>query len=957
MSEFVAVSPLPDGRSWLDEETRRHAMRMLRERQLGLMASLEKLLARQAEVLGGELGLQPWMVERITAMQQDVLEVLADRYDALDDSVRESEIPFVELCGGGQIAYANASFGALVGNEADAPFADLFGARSADVRAALAAGVNRSLRVDIGSAGARRQVRLEIGPLRDERGAPGNFALLLDQSAERSRLNALQDGVIRTDLAGRIQFANERATEIFGFSEAELAQLTLAEILGDGATGRMSEWLAQASGFFDLVPLRTRDLPALPARVSGAPYMEAADRCSGLLLLFVPLAEDLARQEIRTALIERDDPQAVIREAIRAVAQVIPFEMATFGIYDDREQYWRALCVEPAPQDWEWSTRWFRVQRPVLDWLAQGQTWTNDVRKFMKEKNNDEADNPVTKAIIERKLTRMLVLPIREVGGRFRGTLTLLAKTHEYSDADLRKLQNLGIEEVLQAADFAQVRARAAAERKLNADLNDAPSPRILAERLAKGTAACFGWQYVGVFRVDRATSEFVLLAQHADNADLRVREDYRQKFKDGMLGQCLVRNSILVVPDVDDPDANYGFMRTSRSQRSAITVPLYVNGRIELIIDIESTERNAFSGPEREAARGLAANCERVLAARSEKATSRTLMNKVEQAGVIVDAAGTITTMNGSAETIFGQALGAELARFAASDDDVAKLKQTDIQRRIRIDLSVAAGTDLPAVPLATVADCNPLFDDYNHTLWLFTPVTELQRERDWAYLEETVTAVARQTRAPLLIADGLLRGARALLPSLNEKCAELLDHASNQLLKADLTFERLADRLAVQQAPVGAPTPFDPVGVLFGEIESLPDDDRAVIDAVVETTSDVTYVSTGWPERLAFAFRSALGSVLLWRAQPADRVTVTVSEPRPGWLSVNIDLPGGPEAPLAAEAANLIEQSRARAWQMASVAADAIGAALAQHSGSFEQQGRAFIIEIPAKRLETAP
>jgi hypothetical protein len=58
--------------------------------------------------------------------------------------------------------------------------------------------------------------------------------------------------------------------------------------------------------------------------------------------------------------------------------------------------------------------------------------------------------------------------------------------------------------------------------------------------------------------------------------------------------------------------------------------------------------------------------------------------------------------------------------------------------------------------------------------------------------------------------MADGLLRGAASLLrkPELMNNCAQLLDQAANHLLKADLTFERLSDRFAVQQMPQDAPT-----------------------------------------------------------------------------------------------------------------------------------------------------
>jgi len=132
-----------------------------------------------------------------------VLNVLSDRYDALDDALHDSDIPFVELGSEGRIVYANAAFDELVPDGHGTPFADLFRTRAADVCAALRADGNTSLRLDIQTAAATRQVRVEIGPLRDEGGERGNYVLLLDQSAEQSRLNALQDACSGpTSLAG-----------------------------------------------------------------------------------------------------------------------------------------------------------------------------------------------------------------------------------------------------------------------------------------------------------------------------------------------------------------------------------------------------------------------------------------------------------------------------------------------------------------------------------------------------------------------------------------------------------------------------------------------------------------------------------------------------------------------------------------------------------------------------------
>ncbi|MBR0700757.1 PAS domain-containing protein [Bradyrhizobium diazoefficiens] len=940
-----------------EEVIRRHVIGALRNRQTSLTTALQPLVNEQARMLVSEFGFDAHTVGKILQSQNTVLNVLSERYDALDEAAHYSEIPFVELANDGRIVYSNAAFDKLIPGKRGAPFSGLFGSRAADVYMALRANHNTSLRADIQTGETVRQVRVEIGPLRDEDGKPGNYALLLDQSAEQSRLDALQDGVLRTDLTGKIRFANERAAQVLGFSESELKEMSLSHVFGpddDGTTNLFAEWFTKQTGFSSFVRLRPKDGRSVLARVSGTPYMEAPNSSAGLLVLFAPLAEDRARHELKTILAGHDDPQEIIEATLQAIGKVIPFEMCTFGVYNDLNDYWRAVTVSPRPS-WEWSTRWFKVPSGVIEWLEQGKTWDNDLAGFVESRNPEEKDNPVSKAIIDDKFESMLVLPIRKAGGRFGSSLALLSRKHKYTAADLRTLQNLGVEEILQAANAAMEHAQAHALRKLKDDLNKAPSARAIAELLATGTTKCLGWEYVGVFRVDRLRSRFVLVSEHVKNdRNLLVKAadrkaEYTQELSSGMLGSCLTARDILVVPDISDTERNYGFIQTAPDQRSAMTVPLFVNGKIELILDMESSELNAFRGPDRDAASGLAADCEQIFAARWHEAIEYALMNRIEQAAVIVDAVGTICHMNGAAANIFGQARDKKLSSFGARDEDSVQLAETGIQHRLRVHLAIG---DAPRTELTVLANREPLNDDYGHQLWLFTSLADQSRESDWGYLEETVTAVARETRAPLLMADGLLRSAASLLgkPDLMRNCSGLLEQAANHLLRADLTFERLAERLVVQQTPQEAPEQFDVLELLYQEVEGLPVEDREAIHLVDEIAIRRTLLVRGWTKRLSFAFRSALSSLLSLRITPNDKLTVTISERQPHRLSVSMRLPATIADTVAPSAVDPIEQSQHRARQMASIAVEAIRKTVEQHDGTLaELDGTGFEFELP--------
>lgn len=958
----AALEPLGPGVP-LPELRGRVAAALRARQQSGLISAVAPLLDQQAWLLTQELRLDRTQADQVLRTQHAILEVLAARYDALDEAIVCSEIPFAEIDGNGRIVYANGAFRELVPHPDGRDFIALFGARAPHVEEALRAGGNASLRVDVTTGNSARPVRLEVGALRDEDGKMGSYALLLDKTAEQSRLNALQDGVLQTDLEGRIRFSNERAAQNLGYDVTELKGMALGALLLpeiEGEPDPVPGWLGSETGVSDVVRLLLKDGRIVPARVTATPYIEGSNRTAGLLMIFARLDEDLARQELKRILLEEVDPQRIIEAALTTTGTVIPFDMASFGIYDDRCLFWRALSIVPKP-DFEWSTRWFPINARTKEWLEKGRTWDNSLESWVQQYQPDGDNDPVTQAVLDQNFTSMLVLPIREVGG-FRSAVSLLSKSHSYGAMDLRTLQNLGLEEVLQAADAAVERARARAQREMKDELNQAQTARLLAERLAKGAVRTFGWAYVGVFRVDRENRKFALMAQEAAAPSLLVHPNgdarYTQDIETGMLGECLRRKSVLVVNDVDRDEETYGFIRTAPGQRSAMTVPLFLNGRIEMILDLESTERNSFVGPDKEAVRGLAADCEQIFAARWQEVIERALMNQIEQAAVIVDAGGTISEMNGAAERLLGKAHKQALESFGAREADKIVLKRSgsELQPRTDVLLSVSAGTGLPPAEVAARAERTPLLDDYGYKLWLFTSLADQSRASDWEYLDETVTAVAQQTRAPLMVADGLLQEAISLLqqPEQIDEAVQLLSQAANALLKADLTFERLSERLTIRQPPSDAPVLFDLRALLGREVDTLSRSygaslgNQRVIDVSDEITSELDLQIMGWPTRVAFALRSALESLLLQRVRPNDPVTVTLVLGEPGQVVVRMS--AAPSAVMAVEAGAPIQAGRARARHLTRTASDAIEAVVRQHGGTLtSNDGMVYEIILP--------
>jgi hypothetical protein len=143
-----------------------------------------------------------------------------------------------------------------------------------------------------------------------------------------------------------------------------------------------------------------------------------------------------------------------------------------------------------------------------------------------------------------------------------------------------------------------------------------------------------------------------------------------------------------------------------------------------------------------------------------------------------------------------------------------------------------------------------------------------------------------------------------------------------------------------------------------LYYEIDHLPEEDQKAIHIVDNVKPPGHALVSGWRDRLGFAFRSTLSSLLLLRVTSTDKLMVEVAESSPYRLSILMQLPSIATEDFDLRVVDPIQRSQIRARQMASVAFEAIEKAVAQHGGTLiEHDGKGFEICLPLCSEETAP
>ncbi len=359
------------------------------------------------------------------------------------------------------------------------------------------------------------------------------------------------------------------------------------------------------------------------------------------------------------------------------------------------------------------------------------------------------------------------------------------------------------------------------------------------------------------------------------------------------------------------------------------MAMPIRVGEQIQWIVEVESRERNAFVGPDLDDFERLMEEWQEALTERWHGHLKRALLAAADQALLVVDRTGAIRQSNPRAEDLF-QLAEHDLTQCNVSNFGIAA---TPAELQSASSLSpelktLRIGSDLAVSVLMTN---RPLYDDYDHRLLLFTDVRNAEWERNWRYLDATVSEVARHVRVPLMIAQSLMSEAgEAPDPAA---ARSLLEHAAKQLMKADITFERLSDTLSVNQPPEHHRRRFDVIQLLCENIREFPQDDAACIAMAVD--QDVRFEILGWPDRLGFVLRCMLEHLLALRSSKG-RVEIAGNLDSSRSLCLTLRLKNTTaRRPATINQPDASAQAQRRAQEMASLALASLQSIVQRHNG----------------------
>ncbi len=749
------------------------------------------------------------------------------------------------------------------------------------------------------------------------------------RDAEDARFGLLPYGVVRLSRGGSISYANDVARDLLGMRVAGRDDAEFALLFDEGSRPRVRAAVARAAGGDpnETLSAGARPFGSQALRVTISPDLGPGGIVLGAVAVVRSVEIEAARDRIRKVVVTPGSWRERLDAMLEVVSDLVPFDLATFGIYGEGCTLFRAAHVAPATA-LPWPHRWMRLPPGMMEWVSGTDTTSPDLDEYAEEFPGLK-DNEVFLQHRRGGVRSFMTLPVIGPQGPS-CSLTLSSRSpHTFGQASLQTLRELDLVSHLVQFERELLEEPASYVRAIGRSIRAVGKLSEAADVFTSRLRNHLHWDHAGLYVVDGQARCFRLVAQASATDHGGLGFGRTHAWDEGILGEVRALNEDrsradrrpVTVDDLEAPGARAA-PEVPDGMRSATGYPIAVAGEWFWILIVSSNSANAFHDQDAEALNQLVPALEAELDRVYRDELNQLLLDLSPEGVVVASAGGRIASANRTAaERLLGYAspmtpVGEPLERFGGNRDalDVLNGRAPDTSRRIQL-----LGRDGKRRPV--LATRHRLSRDFDSSVWFFSDLENLEWNVEFRYLREIVSDVAQQTRGPLMLASTLLRRVAGRSEAVSrDPVGRAIEQTIAEVEKADITFERLAEELSASKEPMRQSEAFHLEKCVAAVVAALPDRDRNNIELALP---DDDCVIEGDLARLRFAIRSMLGHLLrvrpavdghstkvrveLERIAEALRLTLSVT----GLTSVAYEEPPAPKDAIAAGVSAAREES----------------------------------------------
>jgi PAS domain S-box-containing protein len=628
---------------------------------------------------------------------------------------------------------------------------------------------------------------------------PGGFATITDiahiAEAELRMFEKSQDAIVKADQDFCLTYVNPKAEALFGRTADELRGVSWRSLfpgeMNQREIDKNFEVRTDGDGSqYELTYVRADEDRVLPLKVSAMPEFNSLNERIGAMAIIDNLDVQTAANGIHRALEEETDLETMLGGVLNALRNLVSFELGIVGIYSKTLEHWRAIHIEPPPDE-NWQTRWFPVSDATRAWVLGPGPWIiEDLDRFLREYDAESLkEDPVVQEMLAANLNSLITLPIK-LGDSIAGSITLSRKSdHEFTEEHHRLLRKTPVQRVVQQAVFRRAIEESEFLFDLTKRIGACSDEQQVASVLCTELAHYYDWQNVAVFRANTDRKRFEMVAQaEGPNNGFRLRDGHVQPITDGCLGLAYKEQAPKIFGNVHR-DAAGVYVESNPDAQSELVLPILIEDEVVWLFNLEDSRLNAFCDEEIETLERVLREVRAFLQMLFVNLTQAQILQEATNGIVMTDRTGRILKLNPRAARLLGgkkRELKQTMITDYISEDDMKQF----IAKEAEIAPHEVRLRKMNGEKLATRMSSSVLPTEFGRRVYFLDDVEALQRLNKLEALGGILYEIAVQTRLPLGLVSGMLLRLKRVA---DDGVKDVVDKAIRQLSKVEITYDRL--------------------------------------------------------------------------------------------------------------------------------------------------------------------
>lgn len=767
--------------------------------------------------------------------------ILGDSFGVYEKIVKSGQRGFCLFDAQGKIISTNPKMDALLGTTAAGgkPLSAFLDARGQKlVRRVLQkqpVDARRLVRMRlIPQTGETKPLGVELAPMALRTRRPGGFLCAVDltevERMEKELFGEFPWGVARLGQNGEFTYMNKVCLKIFGIKG--YAGLNVKNILPDAKNRKivMKNIKDRQTGLSNVYPVelcRLSDRSRIPVMIAATPLKDLDGRIVGSLSIIRDLTVDRAAESIHNYITDSAEALKKVKsnklQAGKAVSgnlmlsdqttlmmaataleikDLLPFDFFIITRFSESMTHLRKFFFLYPNGAMKSYVRWWEISKPLREVFrmrassvtAAKTVVIEDYEAFLNRPQNRKLrDLPEYQWILQEGFRSALSHFIVQ-DRKLLASISLMSKKKAaYGDDHARTLGSLPLDKVVMAAIQSEQKSAENFRLKLLREIVENCArvdqvAKVVVEGLGKGHV----WEHIALYMIDEKKEKFQLMHQRNLGKATPLREPFTQPLTAGVLGHVYrTRSQVLIQDKPSDENFRGVYLASVPGMMSEFCMPIVIDEKVRWLLNIEDSNKNAFSPEEIDELTALVAEVSRFLDRIWARHFLSTTLSSASDVVFIANARGGIENPNPEALRQLGYT-EAEMEKIGLRDiivePEASKtISDSPAVSKMEVSLRRKNGKTYPVLLSASTMPW-----EFGGKVVTCTDRSLYMRVAELEYLRTMYHEIAVQTQTPLSLAFGWLESLKN--QGAGPSAIDTLDKAQRQLKKIEITYNRLA-------------------------------------------------------------------------------------------------------------------------------------------------------------------